>query len=140
MIEFGRAFNYWISMNHLASEGARWAAVDKVPASNPPNPQATSFPKQLNTYISEQILTAELQKAVGYDGATRLSSGVTLCYVPTTSGAPPTAGDAVRVKIVAKDYKIGLVFMPAITLDMTGSSTMRLEQTPASSAGWSTCA
>jgi Flp pilus assembly protein TadG len=31
IFEFGKAFNYWIDLNHLANEGARWAAVDKVP-------------------------------------------------------------------------------------------------------------
>ena len=31
IIEFGKAFNYWIDLNHLANEGARWAAVEKVP-------------------------------------------------------------------------------------------------------------
>ena len=28
MLDFGRAFNYWISVTHLASEGARLAAVE----------------------------------------------------------------------------------------------------------------
>ena len=34
LISFGRAFNYWIDLNHLANEGARWAVVNKVPPSN----------------------------------------------------------------------------------------------------------
>jgi Flp pilus assembly protein TadG len=29
MLEFGKAFNYWIDETHLANEGARWAVVDK---------------------------------------------------------------------------------------------------------------
>ena len=31
MLDFGRAFNYWVSTTHLASEGARLAAVDSAP-------------------------------------------------------------------------------------------------------------
>ena len=33
MLDFGRAFNYWIDSTHLANEGARWAVVNKNPAS-----------------------------------------------------------------------------------------------------------
>src|ERR671915_133964 len=31
IIDFGRAMNYWIDETHLASEGARFAAVDRTP-------------------------------------------------------------------------------------------------------------
>ena len=31
ILDFGRAINYWIDTTHLASEGARLAAVDKAP-------------------------------------------------------------------------------------------------------------
>ena len=31
IIEFGKGFNYWLNLNHLANEGARWVAVDKIP-------------------------------------------------------------------------------------------------------------
>ena len=31
MIDFGKAFNYWIDETHLANEGARWAVVDRNP-------------------------------------------------------------------------------------------------------------
>ena len=33
MLLFGRAFFYWIETNHLASETARWAVVDRNPYS-----------------------------------------------------------------------------------------------------------
>ena len=31
IFEFGKAINYWIDQNQIASEGARWVAVNKVP-------------------------------------------------------------------------------------------------------------
>jgi Flp pilus assembly protein TadG len=31
MLDFGKAFNYWIDETHLANEGARFAAVNKNP-------------------------------------------------------------------------------------------------------------
>ena len=31
MLDFGKAFNYWIDETHLANEGARWAVVNKNP-------------------------------------------------------------------------------------------------------------
>ena len=33
MLDFGKAFNYWIDETHLANEGARWAAVNTNPGS-----------------------------------------------------------------------------------------------------------
>ena len=41
LFQFGKVFNYWISLNHLANEGARWAAVDKVPGN--PTPSGTEI-------------------------------------------------------------------------------------------------
>ena len=31
IVQFGKAFNNWIDLNHLANESARWAAVNKIP-------------------------------------------------------------------------------------------------------------
>src|SRR5215210_4185151 len=31
MLDFGKAYNYWIDETHLANEGARFAAVNKNP-------------------------------------------------------------------------------------------------------------
>ena len=31
MVDFGRAYNYWIDSTHLVHTGARWAAVNKNP-------------------------------------------------------------------------------------------------------------
>ena len=51
MLDFGRAFNYWIDSTHLANEGARWAVVNKNPASA----------GTLQAYIRDQADTNELR-------------------------------------------------------------------------------
>ena len=51
ILDFGRAFNYWISTTHLASEGARLAAVDSVPGGD------------LQAYILSKADSGELRTA-----------------------------------------------------------------------------
>jgi Flp pilus assembly protein TadG len=51
MIDFGKAFNYWIDETHLANEGARWAVVNKNPAGS----------GTLQQYIQQQADTPELR-------------------------------------------------------------------------------
>src|SRR5919199_1947026 len=51
MVDFGKAFNYWIDETHLASEGSRWAVIDKWP---------TKGSSTLQQYILSQLDTAEL--------------------------------------------------------------------------------
>ena len=53
MMDFGKALNYWLDEQHLAAEGARWAAVD-----NNPGPEAT-----LQQSLQQQADTAELRSA-----------------------------------------------------------------------------
>src|SRR5919201_4870511 len=50
MLDFGRAFNYWIDATHLANEGARWAVVNKNPGTG-----------SLEQFIQEQADTDELR-------------------------------------------------------------------------------
>src|SRR5215208_5600295 len=49
ILDFGRAINYWIDTTHLASEGARLAAVDKDSGGN------------LQAHIKSQADTEELR-------------------------------------------------------------------------------
>jgi Flp pilus assembly protein TadG len=112
MLDFGKAFNYWIDSTHLANEGARWAVVNRNPASS----------GTLQNYIKQQADTAQLR-----DGA-----AVTIQACDADSSGSIGAGDPVQVK-VAYDYnwlpfvgsKIGVV-----TTTLAGTATMRLEQKP----------
>lgn len=126
LFEFGKTFNYWLNLNHLANEGARWAAVDRVPGNQTPTGD------DIKAYIRSQILTGELQTNVG-------SSGITLCF----DGASPTqpqVGDAVTVALAAPNPIKLLSGVMNITI--RGKATMRLEQAPDADklAGWAKCA
>ena len=115
LFQFGKVFNYWISLNHLANEGARWAAVDKVPGNTAPTGT------QIKDYIRGQILTGDLQNKVG-------PNGIKLCFVGA-SATQPQVGDAVTVLLAAPNPIS--IFSLAIAITIRGSATMRLEQAPA---------
>jgi Flp pilus assembly protein TadG len=108
ILDFGRAFNYWIDTTHLASEGARLAAVDKVPSGS----------TTLQAYIRSKADTAELR-----NGGTRwITSPLTVCV---TSGPGTAVGDPVEVT-VSTEYR----WLPMLGLGTTtihGSATMRRE-------------
>jgi Flp pilus assembly protein TadG len=52
MVDFGKAFNYWIDETHLANMGARMAVVDYWP---------TKGSQSLQDYVREQADTGELR-------------------------------------------------------------------------------
>ena len=89
LIEFGITFNSWLSLNHLSNEGARWAAVGRVPGN------ATPTGDDIKNYIENQISSAGLKGQV-----TGTNGYVTLC-VPS---ATPQVGDPVTVKIGVNPY------------------------------------
>ena len=123
VFEFGRGLNYWLDANHLASEGARLAAVD----SNPPG--------GLDAYLRGQATTAELR------------TGLHVCIV--VGGAGET-GDPVTVKVsTAFDSRVVEGLMTLLgpfrsgsgSIDIVGDATMRLERPPqAILAGVAPCA
>ncbi len=120
IVEFGKAFNYWIDETHLAASGARWAVVNKNPG-----PGAT-----LQESVQQQASTGELQAAA-----------VCISFPNGTTNV----GDPVRVT-VAYSYN----WIPFIAnetglapITLRGSATMRLEARPttyaAGSGGTGTC-
>jgi Flp pilus assembly protein TadG len=136
LIEFSKGFNYSISLNHLANEGARWAVVNTVPGETAPSVA------NLKTYIKNQINSEELSQ----------SAVVNVCFSHSDSSdtsSTPKIGDPVTVK-VQTPYDLGVVsnvgdlagslFGTGDTdfgqLTLTGESTMRFEQVP-TGADWS---
>ena len=126
VIEFGKAFNYWLTLNHLANEGARWAAVNKVPPSN-----AAPDNCAIRTYLLTQVAGQELHDQLGEDGR------ITLTRDPAAG-----IGDQARVQIQTP-YSFPIVsgmaslaaglFGGSSTfgdITLTGTSTVRLEQRP----------
>src|SRR3954470_13820041 len=65
MLDFGRIFNYWIDATHLANEGARWAVVNKNPATS----------GTLQAYIQQQADSGELKNG----GSASVPSPLQVC-------------------------------------------------------------
>ena len=127
MLDVGKAMNTWIDETHLATTGARWAAVNQNPGSG-----------TLQAFIKSQADTSELR------------SDARVCISFSDDAAPFTGtagvGDSVEVQVLF-DYN-WLPFLtnqlgsPATTT-VGGSAKMRLEAAPtnysAGSGGTGTC-
>ncbi len=128
LIQFGKGFNYWLNLNHLANEGARWAVVNKVPTyscsafsgSNNTTPSSLDLEK----YLYCQMPNTELRDKVGNPTTATGTSHFAVCFPAGTS----QIGDPVSVKIKSP-YNVG--FGPLnVPITLTGKATMRLEQIP----------
>lgn len=143
LIAFGKAFNYWINLNHIANEGARWAVVDKVPpytAAGQNNPaRTTPTACQVATYIASQASTTDLQGKIapGYTGicsAAAIPAGWTITVAcKNAGGVAPNIGDPATVTVAAV-YPLPasgfLKLFGAGSITLQGKATMRLEQIP----------
>jgi Flp pilus assembly protein TadG len=114
MLDFGRAFNYWIDSTHLANEGARWAVVNKNPGSG-----------TLQQYIQEQADTAELRSG----GTSSVPDPLQVC-VSFPNGA--VVGEPVKVTATVTYHWLPFLGQHIGLLDttVTGSAVMRLEAVP----------
>jgi Flp pilus assembly pilin Flp len=116
MIDFGRAFNYWIDQTHLANEAARWSVVDWAP------PGGVS----IESYVHNQIVTPELKTGGSVSGPT---TGATVCVsFPGKTLATAAVGDPVKVA-VASDFRF-LALLGLAQVNLKGEATMRLEAKP----------
>jgi Flp pilus assembly protein TadG len=135
MLEFGKAFNYWIDQTHLASSGARLAVVN-----GKPDPSCT-YPGNpcLQNYIQSQADTRELKN--GNTTSVPTKARVCITFPPVTGHSSPLVGDPVNVTV-----SVGYNWLPIIgeriaagSSTISGSSTMRLEAAPTNfGAGCST--
>jgi Flp pilus assembly protein TadG len=121
MLDFGKAFNYWIDETHLANEGARWAAVNKNPSTS----------GTLQQYIRSQATTTELR-----DGGTSSISGPLSVCITYPSGTA-NEGDPVKVTVQTTYNWMGLIAdrISVASSTITGSATMRLERDSTIAAG-----
>jgi len=130
MLDFGKAFNYWIDETQLASSGARWAIVNASPGQCPDG----TTPLTLAAYIQCQADTKELRSG----GTSSVANPAKVCisFPPVAGHTSPLVGDPVRVT-VSVSYKwlpiIGQK-ISAVATTIKGESTMRLEAPPTYSA------
>lgn len=116
MLDFGKAFNYWIDETHLANEGARFAVVNKNPASS----------GSLQQYIRDQVTSNELRNG----GTSSVPGPVQVC-IEFPNGTS-NVGDPVRVTLTATYRWLGVLAarMSVTQTTIAGASTMRLEARP----------
>lgn len=123
MVDFGKAFNYWIDTTHLANEGARYAVVNKNPSTTPG--------QSLQQYIQGEADTGELRNG----GSSSLPTAAQVCidFPNSTSNV----GDPVRVTVRA-DYHLlpflGDKLSISVPKALDSTATMRLEAPPSNYA------
>jgi hypothetical protein len=123
IIWFGIGLNYWLDMQRIANQGARWAAVNNWP---PECQRGTDTPPGCTGTSS---LTETLRRQAVADGLED-SVDVFVCFPAETSSSGPDvreAGDPVRVRL---ETDFGFFFMDTITIKLVGEATARLEQDP----------
>lgn len=112
ILQFGKAFNYWIDMTHLSSEGARWAVVKKNPGPAP----------TLQESIACQANTGELRKNMKV-------------YLLYPEAGAMTPGKPVKVQLEYKftflKFLTDTVGLPAAGITIRTATTQRLEQSNA---------
>ena len=117
VLDFGKAFNYWIDETHLSNTGARWAVVNK-------NPSGGSV--SLQQYIRQQANTAELRNG----GTASIGSGLQVCI--TFPAGTSNVGDPVRVQVSTTYNWIPFLGdrINVASTPLRGTATMRLEARP----------
>ena len=116
MLVFGRLLFYWIETNHVASETARWAVVDRNPYKT-----CTTAPTGLPGCQS-------LQQSAKKRATEEFDDSVAVCIdYPGKSwdGATVKAGDPVRVRV---QVPVSFVKFFGWGVTIKGSATMRLER------------
>jgi len=127
MIDFGKAFNYWIDATHITAEGARFAVVNRKP--NPAS--ALSLQQQLQS----QGTSAELRTGTP-GGAITAPSQVCIEFPNGTSNA----GDPVLVRMRFTYHWLPFLGnrIGVAQTNVNATATMRLETPPTTySAGCS---
>jgi hypothetical protein len=137
IIQFGIGLNYWLDMQRIANQGARWAVVNNWPTcprgstscTGTNNPPFTS-PQTLQNYLHHEVIT---------QGLTSTVEDVEICYPDDLSGTtdPEDVGTPVRVRLQAPFTFVPIVHVGTITL--TADATMRLEQDPTLITGEVAC-
>jgi hypothetical protein len=113
IIQFGIALNFWLDMQRIANQGARWAAVNNWPPDCPRSATSCASPNTLQETLKRQLLSQGLKGNVT----------VQVCF--PDSGNNDT-GDPVKVHLQAPFKFVPVIGVGQMTLK--ADATMRLEQ------------
>jgi hypothetical protein len=116
IMQFAIGLNFWLDMQRIANQGARWAVVNEYPGCPRSGPNTPCTPT-LQQYLAQ----SEVAKGENLD--------VRVCF-PTTA----VVGEPVKVIIKQPLNFLSVVtfFTPGdgLQVQLTAEATMRLEQTP----------
>ena len=122
IIKFGIALNFWLDMQKISNQGARWAVVNQYPLSN--GTMCTDAVKPCSQTLQTVLANQRLAKGE--------NTRPYICFNSMSgnnNGTPvPATGDPVTVRITRK-FKLGIPFLP-LGVNLSSSATMRLEQPP----------
>jgi len=120
MLDFGKAFNYWLDETDIVHQGARFAAVNNNPG--------TGGGMTFQNYLRGTADTPELAQGSGF-------STIGALKICVSFPSAPIVGNPVRV-----EAKTTYQFLPFISKEIFGvnlfqwtlrsSATMRIEQAP----------
>lgn len=113
IIQFGIGLNYWLDLNRIANQGARWAAVDKYPNCSGATSDPECVTPTLKQYLESEPISGGLQAVVG------------ICFDESAAGA---VGEPVSVEAATRFQFLPILDLFEVTL--RGKATMRIEQTP----------
>ena len=114
IIQFGIGINYWLDMNRLSNQGARWAVVNSYPGCTETSPNNTQVSCGTTTSLQRYIACQRLPNA--------LKPTVDISF---PSGAS-TFGNPVKVEL-RSPYSFRAI-MKLGTITLTARTTMRIER------------
>lgn len=114
IVQFGIGLNYWLDLNRIANQGARWAVVNSYPGCDRSGSGLCTNPT-LQQYLACEPVVSSLAPAV-------------VVSFPAASGdsGGDERGDPVRVAVSTEFDFVPLLELGTITL--RGSAEMRIEQ------------
>ncbi len=110
IIQFGIGLNYWLDMNRLSNQGARWAVVNGYPGCN--DTDSSGCGTTLQRYIACQRLPSALKPTVDI----------------SFPGGSNTVGNPVKVT-VSSPYTFRAI-MKLGTITLAARTEMRIERAP----------
>jgi Flp pilus assembly protein TadG len=144
IIYFGIGLNYWLDMNRIANQGARWAAVNSWPSQCVRGETSctqtygtcdaqTGVLKNGSKATLQDVLYCNLRTSNNNPGQNCLPNKpcVRVCYPGKTPGlggsAGPLRGDPVKVTLT---QPYSFFFVNKVRITLTATATLRMEQKP----------
>jgi len=136
IIQFALVLNFWLDLQRVANQGARWAVVNQWPVDDPSDPIDAGMSGPC-VGDPTMLCTTPHPTLQEYLKQERLSDGTNPCVnitFPDPDGGVPggnkEVGDPVQVEIIAPVRFLQMPFVVLPGIYLSGKATMRLEQKP----------